>query len=109
MKKPFIIKYIKSFKRSYYVYAGILIVFIIWMLFIDTHSWNIHSELNLEIERQEQEKKALKLIMSSDKKTIKQLQNKDSLERFARENYGHKKENETIFIIETGELEKISQ
>ena len=32
-----------------------------------------------------------------------------SLERFARENYGHKKENETIFIIETGELEKISQ
>ena len=47
--------------------------------------------------------------MSSDKKTIKQLQNKDSLERFARENYGHKKENETIFIIETGELEKISQ
>ena len=109
MKIPFTRNYIKSFKRSYYVYAGILIGFIIWMVFIDTHSWNIHSELNLEIERLEQEKEALKLIMSSDKKTIKQLQNIDSLERFARENYGHKKENETIFIIETGELEKISQ
>ena len=109
MKKPFTRNYIKSFKRSYYVYAGILIGFIIWMVFIDTHSLNIHSELNLEIDRLEQEKEALKLIISSDKKTIKQLQNIDSLERFARENYGHKKENETIFIIEAEELKKISQ
>ena len=109
MKNPFTRNYIKSFKSSYYVYAGILFGFIIWMVFIDTHSWNIHSELNSEIERLEQEKEAIKLIMSSDKKTFKQLQNIDSLERFARENYGHKKENETIFIIETGELKKISQ
>ena len=109
MKNPFTRNYINSFKSSYYVYAGILIGFIIWMVFIDTHSWNIHSELNSEIERLEQEKEALKLIISSDKKTFKQLQNIDSLERFARENYGHKKENETIFIIETGELNKISQ
>jgi len=109
MKNPFTRNYIKSFKSSYYLYAGILIGFIIWMVFIDTHSWNIHSELNSEIERLEQEKEAIKLIMSSDKKTFKQLQNIDSLERFARENYGHKKENETIFIIETGELKKISQ
>ena len=75
MKNPFTRNYIKSFKSSYYVYAGILIGFIIWMVFIDTHSWNIHSELNSEIERLEQEKEALKLIMSSDKKTFKQLQN----------------------------------
>jgi cell division protein FtsB len=109
MKRIIDWNYLKSFKRSYYVYAGILVGFIIWMVFIDTHSWNIHSELNSEIERLEQEKEALKLIMSSDKKTFKQLQNIDSLEHFARENYGHKKENETIFIIETGELEKISQ
>ena len=109
MKKSFTRNYIKSFKRIYYVYSGILIGFIIWMLFIDTNSWNIHSELNQEIERLKQEKEALELIMSSDKKTVKQLQNIDSLERFARESYGHKKENETIFIIETEELDKISQ
>ena len=34
---------------------------------------------------------------------MKQLENKDSLERFAREQYGHKKKNEIIFIIETTE------
>ena len=33
--------------------------------------------------------------------TVKKLNNIDSLESFARESYGHKKENETIYIIET--------
>ena len=42
-----------------------------------------------------------KSIINKDKNTIQKLKNIDSLESFARENYGHKKENETIFIIET--------
>ena len=92
---------LNSFKRSYYVYGGILLGFIIWMVFIDSHSLIIHSELNREIKKLESEKKALESIINNDKNTIKQLNNIDSLERFARENYGHKKENETIFIIET--------
>ena len=46
-------------------------------------------------------KKALKAVIEEDEKMIDQLQNRDSLERFAREQYGHKKENETVFIIET--------
>ena len=92
---------LNSFKRSYYIYGSILIGFIIWMVFIDSHSLIIHSELNREIKKLESEKKALESIINNDKNTIKQLNNIDSLERFAREYYGHKKENETIFIIET--------
>ena len=92
---------LNSFKCSYYIYGSILIGFIIWMVFIDSHSLIIHSELNREIKKLESEKKALESIINKDKNTIKQLNNIDSLERFARENYGHKKENETIFIIET--------
>ena len=69
------------------------------MLFLDTHSWRIHSELNDEINQLELEKEALTKVIAKDKNTIKQLQNEDSLERFAREQYGHKKKNETIFII----------
>lgn len=92
---------IKSIKRTYLLYGGILTGFLIWMLFIDTHSWTIHSELNQEIEKLELEKEALKAVINEDQKMIDQLQNKDSLERFAREQYGHKKENETVFIIET--------
>ena len=70
------------------------------MLFLDTHSWTIHSELNQEIEKLEKEQKVLKEIIKEDLNSIEVLQNQDSLERFARENYGHKKNNETVFIIE---------
>ena len=87
-----------SVKRSYYIYGSILVGFIIWMVFIDSHSLIIHRELNKEIKKLESEKKALESINNDDKNTIKRLNNIDSLERFARENYGFKKENETIFL-----------
>ena len=92
---------LNSVKRSYYIYGSILVGFIIWMVFIDSHSLILHRELNKEIKKLESEKKALESIINNDKNTIKRLNNIDSLERFARENYGFKKENETIFIIET--------
>ncbi len=91
----------KKIKNPYFLYGIILIGFAVWMFFLDTHSWTIHSELNQEIEQLEKEEKVLKEIIKEDLKTIEVLQNQDSLERFARENYGHKKSNETIFIIET--------
>ena len=101
MKERSNLNKLKSIKRTYLLYGGILMGFLIWMLFIDTHSWTLHSELNREIEQLELEKKALKAVIEEDEKMIDQLQNRDSLERFAREQYGHKKENETVFIIET--------
>ena len=101
IKNNFNLNRLNSVKRSYYIYGSILIGFILWMVFIDSHSFIIHRELNKEIKKLESEKKALESIINNDKNTIKQLNNIDSLERFARENYGHKKENETIFIIET--------
>ena len=70
------------------------------MGFLDTHSFKIHNELNNEIEKLEEQKKALINIINQDKRSLKQLNNKDSLEHFARENYGHKKEDETIFYVE---------
>ena len=86
-------------KKNYITYGGILLFFSFWMLFIDSHSWKIHSELNQEIERLEMQKKSLENIIKKDDAAIKQLENKDSLERFAREFYNHKKQNEIIFII----------
>lgn len=81
-------------------YCIIGILFLIWMLFLDSHSLIIHQELDDEIEKLMERKTDLLQSISEDKSTIKQLGNIDSLEKFARENYGHKKEGETIFIID---------
>tara|TARA_B100000963_G_scaffold357747_1_gene380671 strand:+ start:1149 stop:1457 length:309 start_codon:yes stop_codon:yes gene_type:complete len=90
-----------SIKNIYrYLYISIFLVFLIWMGFLDTNSFKIHNELNNEIEKLEEQKKALINIINQDKRSLKQLNNKDSLEHFARENYGHKKEDETIFYVE---------
>jgi len=90
-------------KSGRYLYLTLSVFFLVWMLFLDTHSWQIHSELNDQIETLEKEKKALEEMIANDKKVLEMLENKDSLERFARESYGHKKESETVFIITTEE------
>mgnify|MGYP001975595356 CR=1 FL=1 len=83
-----------------YFYIVIFLVFLVWMLFLDTHSLKIHRELNQEIEKLETKNKELKNLIEKDLRNIDQLTSSDSLERFARENYGHKKENETIFFVQ---------
>ena len=83
-----------------YLYIVVFLFFLIWMIFLDTHSLKIHHELNQEIDKLEGQKKELIKMIDRDKASINQLQSKDSLEKFARENYGHKKEEETIFYIE---------
>ena len=70
------------------------------MIFLDTHSLKIHNELDQEIDKLETQKKELINLIQVDERSIQQLKSKDSLEQFARENYGHKKQDETIFYIE---------
>ena len=53
-----------------YTYIIILILFLIWMFFLDTHSWLIHNELNKEINKLELQKDALEKIIEEDKKEI---------------------------------------
>ena len=87
-------------KKSSITYGLLGLGFVIWMFFLDTHSWLIHRELNQEIKELEAQKKVLSNEIEKDQKSIKQLQNLDSLEKFARENYLHKRENEEIFLVE---------
>lgn len=90
-------KLLKPFKNWFVV---ILIVFSIWMFFFDTNSWFIHNELNNDIEDLENEKEYYKREIEKDKKAIKKLSTKEGLEKFAREEYYMKRDNEEIFIIE---------
>ena len=87
-------------KKSNISYTLLVVGFVVWMLFLDTNSWLIHRELNQEIKELNAHIEQLQKEIKKDKKAIEQLQNIDSLEKFARENYWHKKENEQIFLIE---------
>ncbi len=90
-------KFIKPFKNWFVI---ILIVFAVWMLFFDTNSWFIHNELNSDIKALENEKEYYKREIEKDNKAIKKLSTKEGLEKFAREEYYMKRDNEEIFIIE---------
>lgn len=88
---------LKPFKN---VFLLILIVFSVWMLFFDSNSWFIHNELNNDIEKLEDEKKYYQNEIKKDSKEIKKLSTDDGLEKFGREKYNMKKENEEIYLIE---------
>lgn len=70
------------------------------MIFIDANSWFTHHELNQEIEELEDNKDYYKKEITKDQKSIKNLKDPAGLEKFARETYFMKKEEEEIFIIE---------
>lgn len=90
-------KFLKPFKNWIVI---ILIVFVVWMLFFDANSWFIHNELNTDIEALEDQKEYYKREIEKDNKAIKKLSTEEGLEKFAREEYYMKRDNEEIFIIE---------
>lgn len=87
-------------------YFIILIAFGVWMYFFDDNSIRIHNELNDDIEKLESSIEFYKEEIEKDKKIIENHQDPEKLEKFARETYHMKKENETIYIIEYDSIDK---
>ncbi|MDO7138850.1 FtsB family cell division protein [Algibacter lectus] len=99
-------KYLKPFKNWFIlIFAG----FLIWMIFFDANSWLIHHELNTDIEALENEKEYYQREIENDNKAIKKLSSEDGLEKFAREEYFMKRENEDIYIIEYEDSLKVKK
>mgnify|MGYP003626501449 FL=1 len=94
------------FKILTNIFVMILVPFIIWMLFFDENSYLIHRKFNEEIDDLETTISFYEDKISKDKETIKKLQDSLELERFAREQYLMKKENEDIYIIEFDTIKK---
>ncbi len=86
------------------IFLLVTIIFIVWMLFFDANSWLIHKELKNEIDALNTKKEFYESEIKSDEKEIKILQTPDGIEKYAREKYNMKKENEDIYIIETDSL-----
>ena len=81
-------------------YALVLLFFIIWMVFLDNYSYLEHRVLNKEIDLLEENINYYKKEIKEDSIRIKKLKNEDQVEKYAREKYYMKRENEDIYIIE---------
>tara|TARA_B100000809_G_scaffold266776_1_gene331444 strand:- start:300 stop:617 length:318 start_codon:yes stop_codon:yes gene_type:complete len=81
-------------------YALIFIVFCVWMLFFDENSYVNHREYNIEIEELKNSIEFYKKEIKENKIMIEALKDPEQLEKYAREVYRIKKEEETLFIIE---------
>ena len=96
----------KVFKILTNIFVLIFIPFIIWMLFFDENSYLVHRKFNNEIKDLESTVSFYKTKIAEDKATILKLNDSLQLERFAREQYLMKKENEDIYIIEFDTIKK---
>lgn len=90
----------KWFKVIINKYLLIFILFLIWMIFFDTNSFFIHDELNKDIKGLEENNEFYEKEIEKDKSFIEKMKDSNEMEKYAREKYYLKKENEEIFIIE---------
>lgn len=88
------------------LYVFILVLFVVWMFFFDENSYIVHKKFDKEIEDLESSITFYKNKIEEDRNTIKKLQDSLELERFAREQYLMKKENEEIYLIEFDTIPK---
>lgn len=84
-------------------YVLILILFIVWMTFFDANSYLIHHELDSDINALDDNAEFYQKEINHDKGFIKKMEDSNEMEKFAREKYYLKKENEDIYIIENAD------
>ncbi len=78
-----------------------LIVFFVWVLFFDQNNLVERYSTHREIRQLEKDKQYFKDRIREDSTRMNELKtDNDNLEKFAREQYLMKRENEDIFVIE---------
>jgi cell division protein FtsB len=81
-------------------YVLTTLVFFIWLMFFDRHDIISQVKLRKELKKLEEEKEFYLREIAKDSKNLNELlTNPKTLEKFAREKYLMKKENEDIFVI----------
>lgn len=80
-------------------YVLILVLFLVWMIFFDANSYLIHHELDSEINALDDNAEFYQKEINHDKTFIQKMEDSNQIEKFAREKYYLKKENEDIYII----------
>lgn len=90
------------FIKNKYILA--ILLFVVWMLFFDPKDWSTISERQYKLEELQKSEKALTEKIKSSRKELTLLKTSaETIEKYAREKYKMKKDNEDLFIIEDKE------
>ncbi|MCR5863190.1 septum formation initiator family protein [Flavobacterium sp. J372] len=81
-------------------YILVILFFTVWILFLDNYSYLEHRVLDKEIDELEENRDYYIQEIKKDSTAIRQLNDPDQTEKYAREKYYMKRENEDIYIIE---------
>ena len=96
-----VFSYIRYFFLSRYGYIFVGVVFVVWMTFFDTNSfvksWRLRSE-NIRLKR---ENTATQHSIDENERLINALtDDRETLERYAREKYSMKAPDEDVFLFD---------
>ena len=81
-----------------------VVAFTVWMLFFDRNDMLSQYEYRVQVNKLQQEKDFYTKETAAVKKDLKELDsNLNTAEKFAREKYFMKKDNEDVFVIVNGE------
>ncbi|MCL2728219.1 MAG: septum formation initiator family protein [Bacteroidales bacterium] len=96
--KSILSSFIKVIRNKFFI-TGTL--FVVWITFFDQSSLIDWGASMIDVNRQKKEKKYYEDEIARTQEKLRQLQsNRDSLERFAREQYYYLEDGEEIFIVE---------
>ncbi|TCJ18753.1 septum formation initiator family protein [Flaviaesturariibacter flavus] len=92
------IRRIPPFLRNKFFIAGV--GFLVWLLFFDRNDFFIQRERRAELRALQASKKHYQQQIDQERKFADNLRNDPAtIERFARERYGMKRENEDLFLV----------
>lgn len=84
-------------------YTIVSLFFIVWMLFLDNYSYLDHRFLNVQINELENNREYYENEIVKDVQSIKNLNNPEQTEKYAREKYYMKRDSEDVYIIDIEE------
>lgn len=86
-------------KNKYFIAA---VGFVIWMLFFDPKDWGLITSRNNKLKELKLSEHHLTLLIKDTKKELSLLKtDAASIEKYAREKFLMKKDNEDLFIVKT--------
>ena len=91
------IKLLGKWRNKYVIISAF---FLPWMIFFDTNSWLNDYQHSRTVKQLEEAIEYYEKEIAKDQKALQELSNPKTLEKFAREKYYMKKDNDDIYIIE---------